>query len=186
MAASDSSEPNWELIVSDSDPDWTPSTICAALYPIFLMPEDMDSGSDTDDAVEESEWIVWTRPGADIMKLRGISSREDAQEHGKERDRSRKTVSSYSYDIPGTITKHVQCSRSYQRKESHVQYRARCCKEVASLKVSLQSNREGEQQKTDSPLIQLFHLKGIFSINQHRFYTILCRCLTIYIIRPTL
>ena len=36
ITVSDSSEPDWDLTAPDSDPDWTPSTIRATLYPIFL------------------------------------------------------------------------------------------------------------------------------------------------------
>lgn len=56
ISVSDSSEPNWDLVASDSeDTDWPPSTIRTKLYPIFLSPEDRDTDDDEDQAAEEDE-----------------------------------------------------------------------------------------------------------------------------------
>jgi hypothetical protein len=56
ISVSDSSEPNWDLVASDSeDTNWPPSTICTKLYPIFLLPEAQDTDDDKDQAAEEDE-----------------------------------------------------------------------------------------------------------------------------------
>ena len=92
IVVSDSFKPNWSLVEPNSDTEftWAPaSTICTALYPIFISPEDEDSEDDPD----EGGWLDDSSPSA---QSEDDKSAKDSEWHGCTLIHKRKSLNSES------------------------------------------------------------------------------------------